>query len=89
MVTSKLNQHFSSHLAAFALLSSSHPDNITLNPANRKADQSISDFQTGTGAAAHVTIDIEQLFLLPEQLLLTPLPVFRILMLDDTSSGST
>ena len=37
------------------------PDNISLNSANRKADQSLSDFQTGVGAAAYATLDTEQL----------------------------
>ena len=32
-----------------------------MNSANRKADQSLSDFQTGVGAAAHATLDVEQL----------------------------
>ena len=40
---------------------STPPDNITLNTTNRKADQSLSDFQTGVGAAAHATLDMEQL----------------------------
>ena len=37
------------------------PDNITLKSANRKADQSLSGFQTGVGAVAHATLDMEQL----------------------------
>ena len=36
-------------------------DNITLTSASRKADQSLSDLQTGVGAAAHTTLDNEQL----------------------------
>ena len=32
-----------------------------MNSANRKADQSLSDFQTGIGATAHATLDTEQL----------------------------
>ena len=36
------------------------PDNITLNPANNNIDQSLSDFQTGIGTAAHATLDTEQ-----------------------------
>ena len=32
-----------------------------MNCVNRKADQSLSDFQTGVGAAAHATLDMEQL----------------------------
>ena len=32
-----------------------------MNSANRKADQSLSDFQTGVGAVAHATPDTEQL----------------------------
>ena len=34
---------------------------MSLNSANRKADQSLSDFQTGVGATAHATLDTEQL----------------------------
>ena len=32
-----------------------------MNSANRKVDQSLSDFQNGVGAAAHATLDTEQL----------------------------
>ena len=53
--------YFSSHPAAFGFWASTPPDNITLNAANRKADQSISDFQTCVDAAAHATLDMEQL----------------------------
>ena len=49
---------FCSHPVAFGLWFSSPPDNITLNPANRKADQSLSEFQTGIGV---VWLVIEQL----------------------------
>ena len=31
-----------------------------MNSANRKADQSVSDFQTGVGVTAHATLDTEQ-----------------------------
>ena len=34
---------------------------MTLNPANRKTDQSLSNSRTGTDAAAHATLDTEQL----------------------------
>ena len=61
MLASKLIHYFSSHPAAFGFGASTPPDNITLNSANRKADQSLSDFQTGVGAAAHATLDTEQL----------------------------
>ena len=37
------------------------PDNITLTSANRKADQSLSDLQSGVGAAAHATLDTKNL----------------------------
>ena len=36
-------------------------DTITLNPTNKKTDQSISDFQIGIGATAHATLYTEQL----------------------------
>ena len=61
MSTSKLIHYFSSHPAAFGFWASTPPDNIRLNSANRKVDQSLSDFQTGLGAAAHATLDTEQL----------------------------
>ena len=32
-----------------------------MNSANRKVDQSLSDFQTGLGATAFATLDTEQL----------------------------
>ena len=41
--------------------SSTPPNNINLTSGNRKADQSLSDLQTGVGAAACATIDTEQL----------------------------
>ena len=59
MSASKLICYFSSHPAAFGFWASTPPDNITLNSANRKADQSLSDFQTGIGATAHTTLDTE------------------------------
>ena len=52
--------YFSSHPAAFEFWSSTPPDNITLTPANRKVDQSLSRFQTGIGAAASATLDMKQ-----------------------------
>ena len=61
MSASKLIQYFSSHPAAFGFRASTPPDNITLISANRKADQSLSDFQTGVGATAHACFDMEQL----------------------------
>ena len=61
MSTSKLIHYFSSHPAAFGFWASTPPDNISLNSANRKVDQSLSDFQTGLGATAHATLDTEQL----------------------------
>ena len=38
-----------------------HWINITLNPANKKTDQSLFDFQTGIGIAAHAILNTEQL----------------------------
>ena len=59
MSASKLIHYFSGHPAALGFWASTPPDNISLNSANRKVDQSFSDFQTG--AAAHATLDTEQL----------------------------
>ena len=61
MSASKLICYFSSHPAAFGFRDSTPPDNISLNSANRKVDQSLSDFQTGLDATAHATLDTEQL----------------------------
>ena len=61
MSASKLIHYFFSHPAAFGFLASTPPDSISLNSANRKVDQSLSDFQTGVGATAHATLDTEQL----------------------------
>ena len=61
MSVSKLIFYFSNHPAAFRFWSLTPPDSITLTSANRKADQSLSDLQTGVGAAAHATLDTEQL----------------------------
>ena len=60
MSASKLIHYFSSHPAGFGFWASTPPDNISLNSANRKADQSLSDFQTDVGATAHATLDTEQ-----------------------------
>ena len=59
MSASKLIHYFSSHPAAFGFWASTPPDNITLNSGNRKADQSLSVFQTGVGTATHATLDME------------------------------
>ena len=56
MLASKLIHYFSSHPAGFGFQASTPPDNITLNSANRKADQSLSDFQTGVGASLHMLL---------------------------------
>ena len=61
MSASKLFHYFSSHPATFRFQSSTPTDNITLSSANRKADQSLFEFQTGIGAAAHATLDTGQL----------------------------
>ena len=61
MSASKLIHYFSSHPVAFGFWASTPSDNISLNSTNRKADQSLSNFQTGVGATAHATLDIEQL----------------------------
>ena len=61
MLASKLIHYFSSHSAVFGFWASTPPDNISLNSSNRKAEQSLSDFQTGLGATAHATFDTEQL----------------------------
>ena len=37
------------------------PDNITLNPANKRTGQSLLDFQIGIDTAAHTTLDTQHL----------------------------
>ena len=60
MSASKLIHYFSSHPAAFRFQSSTPPDNIPwLLPTGRLI--SLSDLQTCVGAAAHTTVDTEQL----------------------------
>ena len=49
-----------------------------MTPANMKADQSLSEFQTGIGAA-HATLDMEQLILASELPLLILFPLYPIL----------
>ena len=61
MSASKLIHNVCSHPAAFGFWASTPPDNITVNSANRKADQSLSDFQAGVSATAYATLDMEQL----------------------------
>ena len=56
---SQLFHYSSSHPTAFAFWASTSTDNITLNSANRKAHQSLSDFQTGVSATAHATPDMQ------------------------------
>ena len=75
MSASKLIHYFSSHPAAFRFWSSTPLDNITMTSVNRKADQSLSDLQTGVGAAAHATLDTEQL-----------ISYLRVALLDTLSS---
>ena len=74
MSASMLIHYFSSHPAAFRFWASP-PNCIILNPANKRTDQSLSDFRTGNGAATHATLDIGQLILIPQLSLLTQLPL--------------
>ena len=61
MSASKLIHYFPSHLAAYGFWASSPPDNIILNLAKKKTDQSLSDFQTDIGSSAHITVGTEWL----------------------------
>ena len=60
MSASKLIHYFSSHPTAFGFQSTTPTDNITLTPSNKKADQSLSELQTGIGAAGHAIFNTEQ-----------------------------
>ena len=82
MSTSKLIHYFSCHPAAFGFWDSLLPDNITLNPASKRIDQCLSDFQTGTGAAAQCILDTEQVFLIQGLLWLIILPLYRGLIVE-------
>ena len=66
---------FSGHPVAFGFWASFPPDNITLNPANKRIDQNLSDFPTGIGAAAYATLNREQLWLILW-------PPYRVLMVE-------
>ena len=72
----------SSHPAAFEFQSSTPSDNNTVTPAKRKANQSLSEFQTGIGAAAHSTLNTEQLISCPRNAL-----VESISSLPDSEEG--
>ena len=61
MSTSELICYFSGHPAAFGFKTSLPPDNFTLTSPNKRIDKSLSDFQTGSGAVAHATLDKKQL----------------------------
>ena len=62
MSASKLIHYFSSHPTGFGFQASTPPDNITLNSANRKFDQSLLKFSDWYWCCtAHATLDTEQL----------------------------
>ena len=64
MSSCKMIHYFSSHHVTFGFWASSQLDNIILHASNKKADQSLSDFETGNCPAAHATLDKEQLIFL-------------------------
>ena len=59
MSACKLIPYYSSHTTSAGLLAIFSPDKFTLNHNNKKTYQSLSDFQTGIGVAAHATLDTE------------------------------
>ena len=61
MSASKLIHYFSGSPVAFGFCVSLPSDKFTLNPANKRIDQSLSDFQNSIGAVAHATLDKEQI----------------------------
>ena len=61
MSAPKLIHYLSSNPAAFGFQASLPTDYITLNPTNKRIGQSLSDFQTGIGAAAHATLSTGKL----------------------------
>ena len=74
----KLIHFFSSCPVVFEFQSSTPPDNITLNAASMKADQGLSEFQTGIAVAAYATLNMEQLIFTPELHLLISFPHYKI-----------
>ena len=65
---------------AFEFQVSSPLDNITLNVAIKKTDQSLSELQTGIGAGAHDTLDAGQLISHTRTALTQLLPLYKVLM---------
>ena len=61
MLVSKLICHFYSHSSAFGFLTFTLQDNIVVNAASKKTNQSFRDFQTGISAATYASLGIEQL----------------------------
>ena len=74
MSTLELIWYISIHPAAFGFWSSLPPDNIALNPANKKTEQ------TGIGFTAHATLDMEQLISHTRTAIVDTLPLSRILI---------
>ena len=70
MLASKLICYFSSDPAAFGFQSSTPPDNITMNPANRKADESLSGWHWCSWSCSFLTSELS---------LLIPFPLYQIL----------
>ena len=59
MSASELICCFFSHSVAFEFWDSTPQDNITLNPDDKKTDQSLSDFQTGIATTTHATSETD------------------------------
>ena len=79
MSTSKLIHYFSSHPAAVGFHSSTPPYNVTLTPANRKADHNLSEFQTGIGATAHAILTWSSSFPTSRVSLVDTSPLYQIM----------
>ena len=62
MSGSKFIHYFSGYPAVFAFCASLPPDDISQNPTNKRIDHSLSEFQTGIGAAVYATLDTEAYF---------------------------
>ena len=61
MSASALICYCSGYPAVFGFWASLSTDNFTLMPTNKVTDQSLCNFQTGIGAAAHAFLDTEHL----------------------------
>ena len=76
---SKLIHYFSGHPVVFGFLASLPPDNVTLNPASKRVDLSLSDWHCAP-MATHANLDTAQLISHTRIALVNAIASFRVLM---------